>query len=219
MRSLIFITALFAAVASGQTRFGATPFVAGGFGNAVFPGGTPANSPNVTRFTPNAVFPGGGGPRLVVPGRGPQRYTGSGGAAIPYAYPVPVYVGGGYDDSAAPPQAPAPPQQQPPNVTVVYPPAPAPVIVRQYGEQDMANPEPSAMDQPQQAQDETPTHYLIALKDHTVYSVVAYWVDGDTVHYFTPGNVHNQVSLALIDPTLTARLNKELGADVKLGEK
>jgi endonuclease YncB( thermonuclease family) len=59
-------------------------------------------------------------------------------------------------------------------------------------------------------------HYLIALKDHTIYSVVAYWVDGDTLHYFTAGNVHNQASLSLVDRDLTARLNKESGMEVNL---
>jgi endonuclease YncB( thermonuclease family) len=61
-----------------------------------------------------------------------------------------------------------------------------------------------------------PSHYLIAFKDHTIYSAVAYWVDGDTLHYFTSANTHNQVSLSLIDRDLTERLNKESGLDVKL---
>jgi len=45
---------------------------------------------------------------------------------------------------------------------------------------------------------------------------VAYWVDGDTLHYFTSGNTHNQVSLSLIDRDLTQRLNKESGLEVNL---
>ena len=62
----------------------------------------------------------------------------------------------------------------------------------------------------------TRNHYLIAFKDHTIYSAVAYWVDGDTLHYFTTGNTHNQVSVSLIDRDLTERLNKEMGIDFKL---
>ena len=58
--------------------------------------------------------------------------------------------------------------------------------------------------------------YLLAFKDHTIYSAVAYWVDGDTLHYFTTGNTHNQASLSLIDRELTERLNRELGIDFKL---
>src|ERR1035437_7326275 len=60
------------------------------------------------------------------------------------------------------------------------------------------------------------TRYLLAFKDHTMYSAVAYWADGDTLHYFTTGNTHNQASLSLIDRELTERLNRELGIDFKL---
>jgi hypothetical protein len=243
MRSLIRVlfVLLLAAAALGQSRFGGfggaalgqgrfvgfgagfgQPALVGGFGNAVFPGGTPQNSPNVTRFMPNAVFPGGGGPRLVIPGRGPQRYTGfrgsgigsgigSGVVAVPFAYPV--YVGGGYDDPSAQPPAPEPQPQQP-STTVIFPPSPAPVIAKQYADGNAANPGPDVTDAPPQT--DSPEHYLIALKDHTVYPVLAYWVEGDTLHYFMPGNVHNQVSLALVDQPLTIRLNHELGVDVKL---
>jgi hypothetical protein len=41
-------------------------------------------------------------------------------------------------------------------------------------------------------------------------------VDGDTVHYFTAGNTHNQASLSLVDRELTDRLNRESGHEVKL---
>jgi hypothetical protein len=143
---------------------------------------------------------------------------------VPYGYPV--YVGGyyytpdyasGYADGT---YGPAPGAQQP-NVTVVYPPQPAPVIVNQFGPGAMpppgAGPEPVNPYQPSTAQaDAAPDHYLIALKDRTIYSALAYWVDGDTLHYFTAGNVHNQASLSLVDRDLTARLNKESGLEVNL---
>jgi hypothetical protein len=58
--------------------------------------------------------------------------------------------------------------------------------------------------------------FLIAFKDRTIYSVIAYWTDGDTLHYFTSGNVHNQASMSLIDRPLTERLNRELGIDFTL---
>jgi len=61
-----------------------------------------------------------------------------------------------------------------------------------------------------------PSHYLFALKDHTIYAATAYWVDGDTLHYFTTDNVQNQVSLTLVDREFTARLNREAGLDVSL---
>src|SRR6185312_15862168 len=108
-----------------QFRAG-TPVLVGGGGNAVYPGGTAATNPNITRFTPNAVFPASGRPQLVVPRSGHHvgGRNGGGAVVVPYAYPV--YVSG-YADPAYAAQPPAP--QQAPNVTVVYPPQPAPVII------------------------------------------------------------------------------------------
>lgn len=60
------------------------------------------------------------------------------------------------------------------------------------------------------------SYYLIAFKDHTIYSAVAYYIDGDTLHYFTAGNVHNQVSLSLVDTQLTEQLNLQRKVDIRL---
>jgi len=154
----------------------------------------------------------GGGYHLSGSGLVGSGYRGTGTVVVPYVYPV--YVGGGYyyppdysagytDGSYAP--AAAPPQP----VMIVVPQQPPPG----------ANPEPVSPYQPSTAQADdqsSPDHYLIALKDHSIYSVVAYWVDGDTLHYFTAGNIHNQASLSLVDRDLTARLNKESGNVVNL---
>ncbi|HUE22893.1 MAG TPA: hypothetical protein VMQ86_14500, partial [Bryobacteraceae bacterium] len=59
-------------------------------------------------------------------------------------------------------------------------------------------------------------YYLIAFKDHTIYSAVAYYAEGDTLHYFTSGNVHNQVSLSLVDRQLTEQLNRDRNVTVRL---
>ncbi len=64
--------------------------------------------------------------------------------------------------------------------------------------------------------DDGSNYYLIAFKDHSIYSAFAYWVDGDTLHYVTPQRVHNQVSLALVDRELTERLNRGHSMQVKL---
>jgi hypothetical protein len=61
-----------------------------------------------------------------------------------------------------------------------------------------------------------PSYYLIAFKDHTIYSAVAYYAEGDTLHYFTSGNVHNQVSLSLVDRQLTEQLNRDRNVTVRL---
>jgi hypothetical protein len=52
-------------------------------------------------------------------------------------------------------------------------------------------------------------YYLIAYKDHTVYSALAYWIEGETLHYVTMQNTHNQASLALIDLDQTTTLNSD----------
>jgi hypothetical protein len=205
--ALLFSGALF-----GQYHFGAPIFTAG---NAVFPAGTAATNPNIQRFASTAASRGAA--------RRTPLTTGTGAIAVPYAYPV--YVGSGYTDGSYGTGSYAgTPNTQQPNVVVVYPPQPAPVIINQFspgamppssaGDREPVNPYQPSTDR---ADDQSSAdHYLIALKDHTIYSVVAYWVDGDTLHYFTGGNVHNQASLSLVDRDLTARLNKESGLEVNL---
>ena len=238
--ALLLAAGLFAQPRGGAVNNG-QPFVQGSFGSVVHPAGN-----GVSRSFPSVVNPGGGGPRLIVPnanfntrpGQNFERRNfgrGSNLIGIPYAYPV--YVGGGgYDNSYMSPDAGAmPPQQQQPNVLVIYPQQQqaTPVIITlapdgQYttssGQPNQPGFSPPGAYQPPvrpQVEEEPastlePAHYLIAFKDHTIYSAVAYWVDRDTLHYFTSGNVHNQVSLALVDRDLTLRLNKESGLDVKL---
>ena len=156
-----------------------------------------------------------------------------GTTVLPYAYPVYVgspymsgYVGDGYADPAYAP-VPAMPQQQQPNITVIYPPAQQPVVINQFGQGAAPSQQPDTVSVYQapvtsgnnpegQSSGDVPTGYLIALKDHSIYSAVAYWVEGDTLHYFTSGNNHNQASLSLVDRELTERLNREKGTEVRL---
>ena len=207
--------------AQNNSGFVTAPNVTRTFGSVVYPGSSSA-LPGVQRTVGSVVHPAGGTPQIGIPGlrlqgapgangfHGP-RFNGSGGA---YAYPVavPVYVGS--YDTMAPAQAP-PVQQQQPNVIVVYPPSqPYPTYTYQPPIQsNMVDVQPAQT----QAQDEgQATHYLLAFKDHSIYSAVAYWVDGDTLHYFTNGNTHNQVSLSLVDRDLTKRINEGSGLEVKL---
>ena len=265
--ALFFTTSLFAQFRGIVNP--ATPTVQGSFGNVVFPAGTSASS-GVTRTFPNAVFPGGGGPRLNVPfsSQDPTRLSGNFGPPNPnrgfvgggfvgggsvnkgfvggfnngfagrrsrttiisVPYLVPVYGGGygygygpgaGYYDNGYPPDQ-APPSQ--PNIVVVYPPQ-APAVVGAPGPVPYAALPPTQEGPPEQTTpaaattDQSTTeasHFLIAFKDHTVYSAVAYWVEGDTLHYFTTPSTHNQVSLSLIDKDLTQRLNREAGINMQL---
>lgn len=237
--ALLFTTALSAQFRGG---FGnPTPFVQGSFGNIVMPGGTAANF-GVQRTFGNIIYPGGGGPRLVVPynvtdptflqrpgaaGRYPRgRGLNLGGyGLVPYAYPV--YVGGGFYDNPYVGDGGVPPQAtlgaQPQNITVIYPPVQQPMVLSPSNDNDTASarppsaitpePAPPAAQAPAAAE---PEHYLIAFKDRTIYDAVAYYIDGDTLHYFTSGNTHNQVSLSLIDKPLTERLNREMGVEMHL---
>lgn len=183
---------------------------------------------------------GAGGPGRG--GHGPSTvrwpYTGYRGYnSFRGSYFYPIFVGGGlydygpydYTDQSAGPQ-----QQQPNNVTVVYPPEQPPVtaspVIVNVGTPpgqgqaappaELQAPPRSSYQEPAQQPDDAaavePAHYLIALKDHTIYSAVAYWVDGSTLHYFTTGSTHNQISLSLVDRPLTERLNQGTGLEVKL---
>jgi hypothetical protein len=182
------------------------------------------------------VFPGGSGPHLIVPGaitdptflqrqfrpRNGRPFGGFGtwGGGGIYSYAVPVYGGGGFydnpylgDSGAALP----PPSQQQPNIMIVYPPLQQPAGPAPGGDSSAA----ASTDLAGQAAAEEPAppepqQYLVAFKDHTIYAAVAFWVAGDTLHYFTSGNTHNQVSLSLVDKPLTERLNRESGVDMRL---
>jgi hypothetical protein len=202
-----------------------------GFGNVVFPGtgGPRAGIPfSITDPTFGARLGANVGGRNVLreSGRGASGRAGYGRAGAVYAFPV--YIGGGYYD------APQPVPQQP-NILVIYPPQPAPVIIQQFGSDagravsygpetplpDTVSVYRAPVRSPSengsgQSSTEHTNGYLIAFQDHTVYSAVAYWVEGDTLHYFTSGNNHNQVSLTLVDRDLTERLNKERGTDIRL---
>jgi len=196
-----------------------TPVLTGGVGSVVFPAGTPANYPGIQRFTPNVIHPADGGPHLVIPnatnGSRPVRRNNSNG----FVYGYPVYVGSYgsvYDGSAYVPPVQETPQQ--PNITIVMPPQAPPVIINQFAptphpQMSVYEPEPAPAAEAQPAE---ATHYLLAFKDHTIYSAIAYWVDGDTLHYFTAGNTHNQVSVSLVDRAVTERLNRDAGVEVKL---
>jgi len=218
--SLLLATGLFAQHRGGFRN--PRPFAQGTFSNAVFPGGQQLVLSGAVTDPTFATRLG-----VTVGGQNFRRQSfapgaASGGTVITYGYPFayayPVYVGGYVDNDY--PAEPAPQQQ--PSSTVIYPSQPAPAIGEDFGSdeaQDPTTPTAAAADsQPveEPASTHEPSHYLIAFKDHTVYSAVAYWVDGDTLHYFTSGNTHNQVSLSLIDRDLTERLNQESGLDVKL---
>lgn len=210
---------ILAGLALGQGRVGP---VGQGFGNVVFPGtGIPqpaGHIPNLSS-TIRGVYP-------AQPGRPHSRPS----AVV---VPVPVYVGGGYGYGYAPYQ-----QQESPSITVVNAPQPSPtVIINQNYVPDRAQPvmheypgsselnayqapvpsHPEPVKQPaRNSDDDSPTVYLIALKDGTVYSAYAYWLEADTLHYITTKHSHNRASLPLVDETLSLQLNRERSVEFKL---
>lgn len=221
-------------------NFGSTVFPGGAPVPPVF-GGAPivGARPFVGGVNAGGINVGGGNFLPIVNGnrsnnrRFPNNNNGRGfrhnnnNNSTPFVFAYPVFIGGGYDNSYAPngydpngygPQDPPPPQQpQQPNMTVVFPP-------QQQQPQQGPRPGGNMYDVPQGPTAQGPgpepssdaPRFLIAFKDRTIYSVIAYWTDGDTLHYFTSGNVHNQASMSLIDRPLTERLNRELGIDFTL---
>ena len=64
--------------------------------------------------------------------------------------------------------------------------------------------------------DEQPTIYLLAFKDHNIVPALGYWMEGNTLHYVSVEHSMNQASLDLIDRDLSQRLNDERGVEFKL---
>ena len=146
-------------------------------------------------------------------------------------YAFPFYVGGGfggyggsyYGDYAGSAPAYPPPGYADPSLQ--QPGAP-PVVINQYfggpppmtGPQDPAQSDdqsihlyqqqPAATGYSPQVASDTHT-YLIAYKDHSVYTALAYWIEGSTLHYVTTANTHNQADIGLIDLDFTKKLNAD----------
>lgn len=70
--------------------------------------------------------------------------------------------------------------------------------------------------QRQAANDDQPTIYLIAFKDHSIVQALGYWMENATLHYVSVEHSLNQASLDLIDRSLSQRLNDERGVEFKL---
>jgi hypothetical protein len=68
----------------------------------------------------------------------------------------------------------------------------------------------------QQANDDKPTLYLIAFKNHNIVQALGYWMEGPTLHYVSVEHTLNQASLDLIDRDLSLQLNSERGIEFKL---
>lgn len=139
-------------------------------------------------------------------GRSQSAFHGfSGGLVTPYVVPYPVYpdVGAYPDASQVEPQRnddPADAYQAPsPNV---------PIGIPQRWEPPAAQESPPPSHPLPAASENVQVMFFIALKNHWVYTAIAYWMQGATLHYITPQGVHNQVSLTLVDRKTSAKLNE-----------
>ncbi len=120
-------------------------------------------------------------------------------------YPPPgSYYGGSSSDQ----------QQQPPVV-----------IINQYFREQQGAPEtststppavetePQPQPQPQQTRAAPSSNdqpmFLIAMKDHNIFTASAYWIEDDTLHYITTQGSENSASMDLVDRDLSRRLNRE----------
>lgn len=121
---------------------------------------------------------------------------------MPYGVPPDASVYG------APP--PAPPASQQPVIINQYFGAPPPgqATGEATGQQPAADANNTSAQTPGDVIGAPQNYYLIAYKNHEVYSAIAYWVEDKTLHYVTTQNTHNQASLDLIDVDLTKTLNQ-----------
>lgn len=60
------------------------------------------------------------------------------------------------------------------------------------------------------------TLFLLAMKDGTIRAVLAYWVQGATVHYVTMDHEQKQAPLSSLDHSLSERLNRERNVTFRL---
>jgi hypothetical protein len=93
----------------------------------------------------------------------------------------------------------------------------APVVVNQTYAQP--NPAPSVQTgeyPPQYQQPNRETLYLIAFRDHRIFAAIAYWVEGDTLHYVTREHEQGQVALDGVDRAFSEQLNRDRHVEFRL---
>jgi hypothetical protein len=189
-------------------------FGGAGFGRIVFPGtGAPAA---VRTIGPR------GASGYVVPQPPPVIHPSGHGHIVPY----PVYYSGGYYPYDAPPpvdqSAVAPDYNQSPIVITnqSFHPDVVNPVVRDYSDYPLPLPAPRMAETQRPIisnnNDDTPTIYLIAMKDGTIFASVAYWADGDTLNYVTKDGSINHASLELVDRDFSKQLNNERNVEFKL---
>jgi hypothetical protein len=231
MRYTLVAAFAFSSIAFGQRNL--NPI--GNNGNVLHPGIPLSGPPGASR--PGA-FRSGGGVRPSHERPGGRRSFGEGGAVF-LPYPVygsgfdgfysggysgvfnpapgtydPIF--GGYNPGVGNPVM-AGPQQSSPTVVInqnfqtdsVRPqfrdysnvPLPEPGVV--------ATPPAAASPQAPALADDQPTIFLIAMQDHAIIPVIAYWVQNGTLHYISLKGEPHEVSADQIDRDFSKQLNRE----------
>ncbi len=134
-----------------------------------------------------------------------------------YGYPYPDY--GGYPYYGGAPYYPAPSYSSPsPQVLIISNQTPPPQPAVQEPPPPAAwNAAPTTPAQPSiQAKKYEEPLYLLATRDGTIRAVLAYWVDGTTVHYVTMDHEQKQTPLSSLDRVLSERLNRERNVPFQL---
>jgi hypothetical protein len=106
----------------------------------------------------------------------------------------------------------------PPPGAVQTPPPPAPgaPTIQRLDQDTAQGPAAQSPVRPLPLRDDQPTIFLIAMKDHTIYPVIAYWVDKDTLNYVTVESVLKHVPLDQVDRDLSRQLNDQRNVEFKL---
>jgi hypothetical protein len=204
----------------------------GNSGNILHPGIPSAGAPGTGRFgmapaPRSGGFQRGGGfgragSTVIVPFYG--GYTGpSGYAGAGFYQPQPGYydpIWGIYNpgpaDYAGQPQQPSSPMVV---INQNFQPDTIHPVLRDYSNVQL--PEPTFKqvvappDAPAAGNDQA-TIYLIAMKDHTIYPVLGYWMEKGVLNYVTVGGTINRASLDLIDREFSQRLNDERHVEFQL---
>jgi hypothetical protein len=201
---------LFAVFALGTAAFAQTHSPTGSYGNILHPG---VPSPGTARPPAPASRPGVGSSSF---NRGHRSYGGT-AVYVPfygYGYGFDNFYPGGYAPGYGPayaPEPPAPPDAPTPTIIINQNFQTEPVHPQFRDYTNVPLPEPGTVQVPPGSAlaDDQPTVFLIAMNDHTILPVIAYWVDGATLHYVTLQSVPNQVSLDQVDRDFSRKLNAD----------
>ncbi len=216
-----------------------------GQGNSMFPGqgniarpGIPNSGAGRVLGRPGGFGAGYRGRTVYVPyAVGIDPFYGAGyGYGAPYYPPydpsASYYPGNGYDASAPTPTVIINQNFQPDTVhpvlrdysNVPLPPAgsvqtPPPGS----GNVERLDQNPPAPAVGQGLRDDQPTIFLVAMKDHTIYPVIAYWVDGAgsnaALNYVTVESEVKRVPLDQVDRDMSIQLNAQRNLDFRLPVK